>query len=257
MTTVGIIGSGNIGGALARMAVAAGYDVIVSNSRGPESLTDQVASLGKRARAATPEEAAREGDLVVAAVGFRHHTELPVEALAGKTVIDTMNYFPEFDGVYPELDAREITSSELVQKHLSQSHVVKVLNNLDSIRLETAAQPAGSPARSALSISANDKAAQAEAAAFTHAIGYDTVENGTLADSWRHEAGTPVNVLPYIEPATKKISEEEFWSTWLNQASPVTVPADCVRDLLNQANRTGRVGGASADWLQLIPGEPA
>jgi len=95
MRTIGLIGSGNIGGTVARLAVAAGHQVVLSNSRGPETLAELVAELGPRARAATAEQAATAAsDLVVVAIPFKAVTTLPTAALAGKTVIDTGNYYP-------------------------------------------------------------------------------------------------------------------------------------------------------------------
>src|SRR3954452_8127752 len=109
MTTVGLIGSGKIGGTVARLAVAAGYDVVLSNSRGPDTLADLVAELGPRARAATPAEAAAAGDLVVVTVPLKAYREVPVEPLRGKVVIDTNNYYPQRDGQIPELDDESTT----------------------------------------------------------------------------------------------------------------------------------------------------
>src|SRR6187549_1835224 len=102
--TIGLIGSGNIGSTVARLAVAAGYDVVLSNSRGPETLRDLVAELGPRARAGTPAEAATAGDIAVVTVPLRAYRDVPADALAGKVVIDTNNYYPERDGVIAELE---------------------------------------------------------------------------------------------------------------------------------------------------------
>lgn len=148
--TLGLIGSGMIGGGLARLAVAAGLDVVLSNSRGPRTLAGLVAELGGHARAATPEEAARAGDLVVATVPLKAYDRLPAAALAGKVVIDTMNYYPDRDGRIAELDAGGPTSSALVQRHLADSRVVKAFNSIDFRRLFVSARPSGAPDRSAL-----------------------------------------------------------------------------------------------------------
>ncbi|MFI7635417.1 NADPH-dependent F420 reductase [Nonomuraea sp. NPDC049400] len=188
--TLGLIGAGMIGGALARLAVAAGLDVVLSNSRGPDSLAGLLTELGGQARAATPAEAAESGDLVVATVPLHAYDRLPAAALAGKTVIDTMNYYPERDGRIAELDADELTSSALVQRHLAGSRVVKAFNNIDFHRLLTSARPAGAPDRSTLPIAGDDPAAKAEAVALLDALGYDAVDIGTLADSWRSELGS-------------------------------------------------------------------
>lgn len=196
--TLGLIGSGMIGSALAGLAVAAGLDVVVSNSRGPEILTDLVARLGDSARAATPEEAARAGEVVVATIPLKNYAQLPAAALAGKTVIDTMNYYRERDGRLAALDAGEGTSAELVQRHLADSSMVKAFNNIDFHRLTTGARPAGALDRSSLPIAGDDPAAKAEVAWLLDILGYDAVDIGALADSWRSEPGTPVYVQPYL-----------------------------------------------------------
>ncbi|MFD0788421.1 NADPH-dependent F420 reductase, partial [Micromonospora azadirachtae] len=150
MTTLGLIGSGYIGGTLARLAVDAGFDVVLSNSRGPETLRDLVDELGPRARAATPLEAAQAGDLVVVSVPLKAYTAVPPEPLAGKVVMDTNNYYPQRDGQIAELDSGATTSSELLQRHLPQARVVKVFNNINYRHLRTLPRPAGAADRSAL-----------------------------------------------------------------------------------------------------------
>lgn len=189
--TLGLIGAGNIGSALARLAIAAGLNVVVSNSRGPDTLADLVAELGEQARAATPAEAAQAGDLVVVTVPLSTYEKLPVAALAGKTVIDTMNYYPDRDGRIAELDSGEQTSSALVQRRLADSQVVKAFNSIDFVRLFTSARPVGADDRSALPVAGDDPAAKAQVAELLDALGFDAVDIGTLADSWRSEPGTP------------------------------------------------------------------
>ncbi len=125
---IGIIGSGHIGGTLAGHFVAAGHEVAVSNSRGPETLAELVAALGTRAQAVTAEEAARFGDLVVVSVPFGRYRELPTEGVASKVVVDTNNYYPQRDGHFEELDRDRTTSSELLQAHLPGARVVKAFN---------------------------------------------------------------------------------------------------------------------------------
>src|SRR5262245_18233631 len=104
MTTIGFIGAGKIGSQLARLAVANGYDAVLSNSRGPATLAGLVQELGPRARAATAREAAQAGDIVVVSIPLRSYKSVPVEPLAGKVVIDTNNYYPQRDGHIAELD---------------------------------------------------------------------------------------------------------------------------------------------------------
>ena len=142
--TIGIIGSGMIGGQVARLAIAAGFNVVICNSRGPEPLAELVSKQGPSARAATFAEVTEAADLIVLAVPFAGYAKLSAEALAGKTVIDTMNYYPERDGVMPEVKTDTIATSELVQKHLSRSRVVRALNNMDFVRLLSRARPKGS-----------------------------------------------------------------------------------------------------------------
>src|ERR687894_1821865 len=125
VATLGIIGSGQVGSTIARLASSAGYDVVLSNSRGPETLEDTVTELGNGVRAAWPEQAALQGDLVVVAVPLRSVGELPAAALDGKVVLDTCNYYPNRDGHVLALDAEQTTTSELVQATLAGAQVVK------------------------------------------------------------------------------------------------------------------------------------
>ena len=199
MTVLGLIGSGSIGGTVAKLAVDAGIDVVLSNSRGPETLADLVAELGPRARAATAAEAARAGDLVVVTIPFRAYPQLPGEALAGKVVLDTNNYYAARDGEFPELDSRETTSSELLQQHLDRSHVVKAFNNIFFKHLAALPRPSGAPDRSALPIAGDDEDAKLQAAALLDRLGYDTVDAGPLAEGWRFQPGTAAYGPPYAE----------------------------------------------------------
>lgn len=197
MTTIGFIGSGHIGGTVARLSAAAGYDVVVSNSRGPETLADLVKELGPKARAATAAEAAAAGDLVVVSIPLRAYRDVPVEPLRGKTVIDTNNYYPDRDGQIPELDNGSTTSSELLQQHLPDSKVVKVFNHIFFAHLGALPRPTGAADRSALTVAGDDAAAKDEVTAFLDAIGYDAVDLGPLAEGWRVQPGTPVYGPPY------------------------------------------------------------
>ena len=234
--TLGIIGSGMIGGALARLAVAAGLDVVLSNSRGPETLTDLVGELGAHARAATPAEAARAGDLVVAAVPLKAYDRLPAADLAGRTVIDAMVFHPQRDGRIAELDAGELTSSALVQRHLTDSRVVKTFATIDFHHLVTLARPAGAADRSALPVAGDEGAAKGEVTALLDLLGYDAVDTGTLADSWRLAPGTPAYVQPYMGERPEGLSQEEA-QRWFFQSPGVPVPAARVKELTDAATR--------------------
>ncbi len=150
MTTIGLIGAGHIGSQLARLAVANDYDVVVSNSRGPETLSALVAELGPRARAATPLDAAKAGDIVVVTVPLRNYRSVPVEPLAGKIVIDTNNYYPQRDGNIAELDnefdndgrAAAGTLAYLQSRQSIQSHLCRGADNARATgRLEESSRP--------------------------------------------------------------------------------------------------------------------
>lgn len=191
MTTIGLIGAGHIGSQLARLSIRNGYDVVLSNSRGPETLSALVKELGPRARAATPLEAARAGDLVVVTIPLKNIRSVPVEPLAGKVVIDTNNYYPQRDGNIPELDDESLTTSELLQRHLPQSKVVKAFNHIYAQELTTHGQAAGTPNRRALVIAGDDAEAKATVARLIDQFGFDTVDAGPLKESWRIQRDTP------------------------------------------------------------------
>jgi len=197
MTTVGLIGSGRIGSTVARLAIAAGSDAVLSNSRGPETLRDVVESLGPRARAATGDEAAVLSDLVVVAVPVKAYQALPAEALAGRLVLDAGNYYPPRDGNVPELDDKSLTSSAYLRRSVPGAEVVKVFNNIFFKHLQNLARPAGSAYRSCLPIAGDSAAAKETVAEFLDAIGYEALDYGTLAESWRQEPGTPAYGAPY------------------------------------------------------------
>ena len=185
MATIGLIGAGHIGSQVARLAVANGYNVVISNSRGPETLAELVAELGPKARAATGIEAARSGEIVVVTIPLKNYSAVPAEPLAGKIVIDTNNYYPERDGHIPELDNESTTTSELLQKHLPASKVVKAFNHIYAAELTTHGQPAGTKNRRALVIAGNDQNAKATVAHLLDQFGFDTVDAGPLKEGWR------------------------------------------------------------------------
>jgi predicted dinucleotide-binding enzyme len=190
MTTIGLIGSGHIGSTIARLAVDAGHDVVLSNSRGPETLSDLVGKLGPRARATTSWEAAAAGDIVVVTVPLRAYRDVPVEPLRGKVVIDTNNYYPQRDGHLPELDSESTTVSELLQAHLPESYVVKAFNNIYFGHLGSLQRPTGSPERSVLAIAGDDTDAKQKVTQLLDDLGYDVYDVGPLAEGWRYQRDT-------------------------------------------------------------------
>lgn len=188
---IGLIGSGRIGGTLARLAVDHGHEVILSNSRGPESLAELAAALGSRATAGTVADAAVGGDLVVITVPLHVYATVPADLLYGKTVIDTNNYYPERDGHFTELDDGSTTSSELLADHLEGSFVVKAFNTIYFEDLATQGMPSGSPNRRALPIAGDDANAKASVASLIDGFGFDVVDVGPLASGRLFQPGTP------------------------------------------------------------------
>jgi len=191
METIGLVGAGHIGSQLARLAVASGYEVVISNSRGPETLSALVAELGPLARAATAVDAAKAGDIVVVSVPLKNYRAVPVEPLAGKIVIDTNNYYPERDGHIRELDNESITTAELLQAHLPTSRVVKAFNHIYAAQLTTDGRSAGTKNRRALVIAGDDAVAKATVTRLLDQFGFDTVDAGPLKEGWRIQRDTP------------------------------------------------------------------
>jgi 8-hydroxy-5-deazaflavin:NADPH oxidoreductase len=186
---IGVIGSGRIGATVAGRLVDEGHEVAISNSRGPETLQEVAAATG--ARAATVEETARFGDLVVEAIPLHAYTTLPADALAGKVVVDAANYYPGRDG---KIDAIEngTSSSTLVAQHLTESKVVKAFNTMQWENIRDRGKPAGDPERLAMPVAGDDEEAKRVVVGLIDQIGFDAVDAGTLADSSRQEPGTPV-----------------------------------------------------------------
>jgi 8-hydroxy-5-deazaflavin:NADPH oxidoreductase len=197
VTIIGFIGSGRIGSTVARLAIDAGHDALLSNSRGPDTLRDVVSDLGPRARAATSAEAATLGDFVVVAVPVKAYPLLPAAALAGKLVLDAGNYYPPRDGQLAELDDKTVTSSEYLRRQLPGAEVVKVFNNIFFQHLLNLARPAGAADRSTLPIAGDSTAGKRSVTGFLESIGYDALDYGPLAGSWRQEPGQPAYGTPY------------------------------------------------------------
>ncbi|MBV1949388.1 NADPH-dependent F420 reductase [Streptomyces sp. BV129] len=228
--TLGIIGTGMVGTGVARRAVAAGVDVILSNSRSPQSLAALVTELGPQARAATPAVAAGEADLVLAAVPLTARTQLPIAELVGKTVIDPMNY-----AVYPgaeiaELDDNALTSSELVQRDLPGTRLVKAFHSIGPKQLQSLARPAGAEDRTGIPISGDDPAAKKEVADLLDLLGFDAVDLGPLAESWRSEPNTPLYAVAYTGQPPAGLSIPDVVA-WFQNAPGVPIPAARITEL--------------------------
>jgi predicted dinucleotide-binding enzyme len=187
---IGLIGAGRIGGTLAQLLVGHGHDVVLSNSRGPQTLADLVGRLGEHASAGTPEQAAAAGDIVVVTIPLKAYHQVPAAGLAGKTVVDTNNYYPQRDGQIPELDGGSTTSSELLAGHLPDARVVKAFNTIYYADLASQGQPAGTHDRRALPIAGDDAQAKRAVDGLIREFGFDVVDVGPLAEGRRFQPGS-------------------------------------------------------------------
>lgn len=180
---IGIIGAGNIGGNAAKLFVEAGHEVVIANSRGAKTLQDFVSELGERAQAASVEEAAQFGDIVLVSIPFGKYETLPAEDLAGKIVIDSNNYYPERDGKFAELDDDKTTSSEMLAAHLKGARVVKGFNTIWFEHLKTQGdKKMPLDERRAIFIAGDDEEAKKTVAGLIEDIGFAAIDTGGLAD---------------------------------------------------------------------------
>ena len=203
---IGIIGSGKIGGTLTRLFARQGSEVVVANSRGPESLAGLVEEAGGAARAVEIGEAARFGEVVVVAIPVRAIGELPPDAFPGRIVVDTGNYYPARDGQIDELDEDRLTSSELLAAHLPGARVVKAFNTMYFETLGTEGRP-GAPReeRLALFLAGDDEEAKRVVAALIDELGFAPIDSGSLADGGRRQQpGARVYANPLLADAAEE-----------------------------------------------------
>lgn len=191
---IGIIGAGFVGRALAELALNAGHQVMLSNSRGPQTLFSLGPMIG--CEIGTAEEAAGFGDIAVIAVPLTAIGQLPAAPLAGKVVLDAVNYYPDRDGRVPELDAQKITTSALLARHLPDARIVKAFNAIPMPQITRDGRPAGDPARRALPLAGDDAEGKTIAAELYDAFGFDAVDAGALSEGWRFERDMPTYCVP-------------------------------------------------------------
>jgi 8-hydroxy-5-deazaflavin:NADPH oxidoreductase len=189
VTTIGIIGSGHVGSSLARAAIEHGYDVVLSNAQGPASLAGLVASLGAAARAGTPAEAAAAADFAIVAIPVTTIDQVPAEPLVGKVVLATINYFPQRDGHIAAIDDGTTTAPGMLQAHLPASRVVRAFSMLDAADMSGDGHPKGDPKRRALALAGDDHDAKQLVIRLYDEFGFDAVDLGPLAESWRVDPG--------------------------------------------------------------------
>jgi len=186
---IGIIGAGFVGRAIAKLAIQAGHQVMLSNSRDPRTLFSLKPMIG--CETGTAAEAARFGQVVVIAVPLTALEQLPAAELQGKTVLDAVNYYPERDGEIEELLTGRISTSERLARLLPNSRITKAFNAIRMTDLETQGVPAGDAHRRAIPLAGDDREGKAIAMALYEAFGFDAVDAGALAEGWRFERATP------------------------------------------------------------------
>jgi predicted dinucleotide-binding enzyme len=186
---IGTIGAGFVARAVATVAARHGHEVMVSNSRGPETLFSLVGTLG--CKAGSPKDAAQFGDIVLVAIPLKNYQSIPVEPLQGKIVLDANNYYPERMGTLPSSTEVRLRRADLWPATLPKSKIVKVFNAIQAAEIESDGRPAGDPDRRALPIAGDDTEAKKLVADLLDQFGFDVVDAGPLVEGKRFQKDTP------------------------------------------------------------------
>ena len=252
--TVGFIGAGGVNSRFARLSANAGFKVLISNSRGPESLRDVISELGPRAKAVSIDQV-NTADLLVYSVPFGNLDKVPAKPFVGKTIIDTTNYYAARDGNISDLDNRELTSSEYVQRHFEDAHVVKALHNMDLFHIDNGGDQKRQAEPWAVPMAGDNNEAKKQVSKFIKAIGFEAVDCGSLKESWKIEANTPVYLWPYVGKIPDGLDKEEAMY-WYKQDKSATVTRQDLVRLVEQAAKDIPVGGhlesAPKPWMDWI-----
>ncbi|WP_138469371.1 NADPH-dependent F420 reductase [Poseidonocella sp. HB161398] len=214
---IGIIGAGAIAQAVAKLGREAGHEVMLSNSRGGPTLAEAAAATGARAGSAA--EAAAFGELVLVAIPLHRIADLPAGLLAGKTVIDANNYYPERDGRIAALEEGRITTSALVASHLDGAQVVKAFNAILARELNGAGTRLPGGAQRALPVAGDHPSAKAAVIRLMVEFGFGAVDAGPLSESWRFERARPVYCVPLAEEPLREGLAATTRDSWVPEGS--------------------------------------